>query len=82
MARKPVNTAQFSLRIPKKMKDDLQIAAEKQGIDGVVWIRHAIQEKLDREKNNQGPDTMSNEVLEALIERVLNEKLAEKRSKK
>jgi len=82
MARKPVNTAQFSLRIPEKMKDDLQAAAEKQGIDGVVWIRHAIQEKLDREKNNLSSDAISNKELEALIEKVLTEKLAEKRNEK
>ncbi len=79
MARKPVNTAQFSLRIPDKMKDELQDAAEKQGIDGVVWIRHAIQEKLDREKNNRSVDAISNEELEKIIAKVLEEKLAEKR---
>ena len=51
MAEKPEKDAQFTIRLPQKLKDDVWESAKNQDIDGVVWIRHAIREKLERERN-------------------------------
>lgn len=77
MARKPVNTAQFSIRIPQTMKDKLQVSAEKQGIDGVAWIRQAIFDKLEREE--QGHTEISDDELRETIRGVVAEMLEEKK---
>ncbi len=69
MTRKPVNTAQFSVRIPQQMKDRLQAAAVKQNMDGMTWIRQAISEKLERDE--YGNSNISNDELDARIEAVL-----------
>ncbi|MCZ9312059.1 MAG: ribbon-helix-helix protein, CopG family [Methanocorpusculum sp.] len=80
MARKPVNTAQFSIRIPQQMKDKLQASAEKQGIDGVAWIRQAISEKLNREEQGH-PDVSDNDLRETIRE-VVAEMLEERKGEK
>lgn len=51
MVRELERTAQFTIRIPQELKDELQESARNQDIDGIVWVRHAIREKLVREQN-------------------------------
>jgi hypothetical protein len=64
------------------MRSDAEKFAEAKGQSLAEWLRRAVQEKLDREKKGIGADTVSNEELEAMIEKILTEKLAEKRNEK
>lgn len=57
------------------MKDKLQLSAEKQNIDGVDWIRQAIQEKLDREEHIC--QVLTDEELNTRIERIMSGMLSE-----
>lgn len=41
--------AQYTLRLPQAMKEQMMAAARAQDIDTMTWLRHAIREKLDRE---------------------------------
>ena len=50
MVRELEKVAQFTIRIPQELKDALQEAAKEQDIDGITWVRHAIREKLNRDK--------------------------------
>lgn len=50
MSRDIDKNAQFTLRLPSELKEALQQSAKEQDIDAVVWIRHAIREKLERER--------------------------------
>ena len=64
--------AHFNIRCVKSLRDDAEASAKKQGQSLAEWIRRAIQEKLEREKNQTTDDE-----LELRIEAVLKKMLAE-----
>ncbi len=78
MAKTETET-QFTLRCSRSMRSDAEKFAEIKGQSLAEWLRRAVQEKLDREKEGIGADAISNEELEARIEKILNEMLAEKK---
>ena len=82
MAEKSEKDAQFTIRLPQSLKDEVWESAKVQDIDGVVWIRHAIREKLERERNPSRE--LSDEEFERrvvdIVTKMLNErKMAEGR---
>ena len=78
MAKTETET-QFTLRCSRSMRSDAEKFAETKGQSLAEWLRRAVQEKLDRERGGIGADTISNEELEAKIEKILTEMLAEKK---
>lgn len=64
--------AHFNIRCVKSLRDEAEASAKEQGQSLAEWIRRAIQEKLDREKNQTADDD-----LDARIEAVLRKMLAE-----
>ena len=69
MVREKDKTAQFTMRLPQAMKDEVQSHAKAADIDAVTWIRHAIREKLDRENGKETiPEIISK--LDALEKRL------------
>lgn len=66
--------AQFTIRCSYAMRDAAETAARNQGQSLAEWIRRAIQEKLDRD----AVDNVSDDDLDARIERVLTRMLKEK----
>lgn len=77
MARKLEKVAQFTIRIPQDLKDALQEAAKEQDIDGITWVRHAIREKLERDKETHygGLGGMRLSELKDVIREVLSQEL-------
>ena len=51
MSREQDKNAQLTLRLPAELKEKVQQIAKEQDIDAVVWIRHAIREKLERDSS-------------------------------
>lgn len=71
------NETQFTLRCSRKMRSEAQQSADDLGQSLAEWLRRAIQEKLDREKN--GGSDISDEELDARIEVVLKKMIEEKK---
>ena len=64
--RKPVNTAQFTIRLPQDLKENMMRAAELQGIDANSWLRNAIRKEIERESDEYS-SAFSSEVREELL---------------
>lgn len=72
--------AQFTIRCTVDQKNEAEESAIKAGQSLAEWIRRAIQEKIERERN-PGRE-LSDEELDARIEAVLDRMIAEKERKK
>lgn len=72
MEREQEEWSHFNIRCAKSLRDMAEESAKEQGQSLAEWIRRAIQEKLDREKNK-----VSDDDLDARIEAVLKKMLAE-----
>lgn len=84
MARRKIDApcvVPINFRVSEVMKSEVDASADAQRISTNDWIRKAIQEKLNREKDPPG-DTLSTEELEEVVTRIIEEKLEEKRRAK
>ena len=84
MARRKIDdpcVVPINFRVSEVMKSEVDASADAQRISTNDWIRKAIQEKLNREKDPPG-DALSTEELEEVVTRIIEEKLAEKRREK
>jgi len=64
--RKPVNTAQFTIRLPQDLKDNMMRAAELQGIDTNSWLRNTVRKEIERQSVGY-KNRISSEVREELM---------------
>ena len=64
--RKPVNTAQFTIRLPQDLKDNMMRAAELQGIDTNSWLRNTVRKEIERQSVGY-KNKLSSEVREELM---------------
>lgn len=64
--RKPVNTAQFTIRLPQDLKDNMMRAAELQGIDTNSWLRNTVRKEIERQSVGY-KNRLSSEVREELM---------------
>ena len=64
--RKPVNTAQFTIRLPQDLKDNMMRAAELQGIDTKSWLRNTVRKEIERQSVGY-KNRISSEVREELM---------------
>ena len=77
MAKKKVNAAQFSIRIPQEMKDAIMELAEEEGIDMVDWIRTAINERLKRVRELKKSDEVLDDEFSKKFNQMFDKKMAE-----